>query len=70
MKGCRRCRMHGGASPQAQRAAARRVVETQMRTYVALMMAERQRQLDELRSHGLTPFTWGLERGLESSPDP
>jgi hypothetical protein len=48
MVGARRCRMHGGSgsSPQAQRAAARRVLEAQMRGYVAVMMAERQACLD------------------------
>jgi hypothetical protein len=66
--GAKVCIAHGGASRQVQRAAARRLIETRMRATVARWMAERQRQLDELEAHGLTPFTWGLERGLASNP--
>jgi hypothetical protein len=68
----RRCRMHGGSgsSPQAQRAAVRRVLEAQMRGYAAVMMAERQACLDDLAAPGLTPAVYGFERGLRSSPLP
>jgi hypothetical protein len=71
MAGARRCRMHGesGSSPQAQRAAVRRVLEAQMRGYVAVMMAERQDCLDDLAAHGLTPAVYRFEPGLRSSPD-
>ena len=65
MAGARRCRMHGGSgsSPQARRAAVRRVLEAQMRGYVAVMTAERQACLDHLAAHGLTPAVY------RSSPD-
>jgi hypothetical protein len=69
MRGARRCRMHGAAAPEARRASARRLLEARMSGFVARMLAQRQPELDELREHGLTPFTWGLERALGSSPD-
>ena len=71
MVGARRCRMHGGSgsSPQAQRAAARRVLEAQMRGYVAVMMAERQACLDDLAPHGLTPAVYGSSGASGHPPD-
>lgn len=48
-----------GFSPQAQRAAVRRVLEAQMRGYVAVMMAERQACFDDLAMPGLTPAVYG-----------
>jgi hypothetical protein len=53
----RRCRMHGGSgfSPQAQRAAVRRVLEAQMRGYAAVMMAERHACLDDPAAPGSRP---------------
>jgi hypothetical protein len=63
--------MHGGSgfSPQAQRAAVRRVLEAQMRGYAAVMMAERQACLDDLAAPGLTPAVYSSSGGLRSSPD-
>ena len=71
MVGARRCRMHGGSgfSPQAQRAAVRRVLEAQMRGYAAVMMAERQACLDDLAAPGLTPAVYGSSGASGHPPD-
>ncbi len=64
MRGARRCRMHGAATKAARRAAERRLLEAKMRSVVNWALAKREAELAELRAHGLTPYTWGLERGL------
>jgi hypothetical protein len=60
--------MHGAAASAARRVAELCLLEARMRSAVAWAMAKRQAELDELAAHGLTPFTWGLERGFGSPP--
>jgi hypothetical protein len=55
--------------PSSPAGGRQRVLEAQMRGYVAVMMAERQVCLDDLTAHGLTPTVYGFDRGLRSSPD-